>query len=80
MLGKLVLSSVDLYCKHVAVNVEVNDIVSNVFLSVYGERKTFQEKIPKLSFCTGHVVAEIFCEGDELFVMIKWHILRFVGM
>ena len=80
MLGKFVLSSVNLYCKLVAVNVEVNDIVSNVFLSVYGERKAFQEKIPKLSFCIGHVVAEIFCEGDKLFVMIKWHILRFVGM
>ena len=80
MLGKLVLSSVDLYCKHVAVDIEVNDIVPNVFLSVYGERETVQEKIPKLSFCIGHVVAEIFGEGDELFVMIKWHILRFVRM
>ena len=80
MLGKLVLSSVDLYCKHVAVDIEVNDIVPNVFLSVYGERETFQEKIPKLSFCIGHVVAEIFCEGDELFVMIKWHISGFVRM
>jgi hypothetical protein len=33
MLGKFVLSSVDLYCKHVAVDVEVNDIVSNVLLN-----------------------------------------------
>ena len=74
------LPSINFNGEIMTVNVEINDIVPDVFLSVYSERKTFQKKIPKLSFCIGHVVAEIFCEGDELFVMIKWHILRFVRM
>ena len=55
------------------VNIEINDVVPDVLLTVYGEWQTFQEKVPKLSFRIGHVVAEIFCEGDKLFVMVKWH-------
>ena len=74
------LPAVDFYSKIVTVNIEINDVVPDVLLPVYGEWQTLQEKVPKLSFLIGHVVAEIFCEGDKLFVMVKWHILGFVRM
>ena len=67
------LPSINFNDKIMTVNVEINDIVPDVFLSVYSERKTFQEKIPKLSFRIGHVVAEIFCKGNELFIVVEWH-------
>ena len=54
-------------------NIEINDVVPDVLLTVYGEWQTLQEKVPKLSFCVGHVVAEIFGEGDELFIVVEWH-------
>lgn len=67
------LPAVDFYSKIVTVNIKINDVVPDVLLPVYGEWQTFQEKVPKLSFRIGHVVAKIFCEGDKLFVMVKWH-------
>ena len=74
------LPSINFNGEVMTVNVEINDIVPDVFLSVYSERKTFQEKIPKLSFLVSHIVSQIFSEGDKFFVMIEWHILRFVRM
>ena len=67
------LPSVDFYSQTVAVNIKINDVVSNVLLTVYGEGQALQEKIPKLSFSVGHVVSQIPGEGDEFFVVVEWH-------
>ena len=59
------LPAVDFYSKIVTVNIKINDVVPDVLLPVHGEWQTFQEKVPKLSFRIGHVVAEIFCKGTS---------------
>ena len=55
MLGKLVLPPVDLNRQLRARNIEVQNVILYVLLSLYRNRQHLQEIIPKVSFLSRHI-------------------------
>ena len=71
--GESVLSSVDLDHKSCACDIEIDDMVTDVLLTIDGDGEPFQKIIPQMFFFGGHVLAEDSCIGGEVLVVVILH-------
>ena len=69
MLGKFVLPPVDLNRQLRARDIEVQNVILYVLLSLYRNRQHLQEIIPKVSFLSRHISPKLLRVVDQLFVI-----------
>ena len=69
MLGKLVLPHVNLDRQLRAWDIEVQNIILNVLLSLNGNRQPLQEIIPKMPFLCCHISPKLLRVGHKFFII-----------
>ena len=69
MLLRIVLTSIQLNSYFCRRNIEVQNVIFNVFLSFGGKGSDLQKIIPKVFFFGCHIFSQLLCVGYEIFVV-----------
>ena len=66
------LPSVNLNRQFCTWNVKIKNVISNVFLSFYRYRKSFQKIVPKMPLLSRHISSQFLCIGNQ-FLVVRIH-------
>lgn len=73
LIRKIMKASVELDDYPCTCDIEVNDEITDILLSVDGHGQPFEKIVPKMFFLGSHSFSECLCCTDQFFVIVVYH-------
>ena len=73
LIRKIMKTSVKLDNNPCTCDIEVNDEITDILLSVDGHGQPFEKIVPKMLFFGSHPFSECLCRTDKFFAIVVYH-------